>query len=159
MLFVLQMQPSVPHKSLGGEDWLVCPKGLSNFRVKTSRPGHGKQNHSLQKLTFAKRLYSCRRVTFTEKQKKTSIGIWRTATENIIPLSSIFYYILGKGIKVYIFLHSHKQWKKPRGNGVQIDICVSVVSTAALNVFKSILGSCFCGHPCESLSSSHINKQ
>lgn len=54
MLFVLQMQPSVPEKSLGGEDWVVYPKGLSCFRAKTNRPGSGKQNHSLQNLSFVK---------------------------------------------------------------------------------------------------------
>lgn len=33
---------------------MVYPKGLSCFRAKTNRPGSGKQNHSLQNLSFAK---------------------------------------------------------------------------------------------------------
>lgn len=37
VLFVQQTRPSVPEKSLSGEDWVVCPRRLSSFTVKTSR--------------------------------------------------------------------------------------------------------------------------
>ncbi len=150
MLFVLQMQPSVPEKSLGGEDWVVYPKGLSRFRAKTSRLGSGKQNHSLQNLSFAKGSVAGGLFLFL-----------KTLLRSRSKLNKILKNSFGK------YYSCFKQWKKSTQKGIQNQYlqmlynhhCKYKADEKLQVYFTAIFSWSSTAHACESLSPSHINKQ
>lgn len=85
----LQMQPSVPKKSLGGADWVVYPKGLSRFRAKTSWPCSGNQIQSLQNLCSAKGSVAGGVFLFWEtfwEVKERQTTFWRRVLGNMNPV-------------------------------------------------------------------------